>query len=145
MFFFSKSVNFNRSLRALLILLHFHCTSTACILKCKILIFFNCHGCRLFFWDLRLISPAFFKHNNWFLATVHYKVYILFCIIWNYSWALYRANCLESGYFLEDWYQFWGILTRWLFSPKKHIKNVTEIWPSLAIEIIFKSHEPFQS
>ena len=91
--------------------------------------FSNCYGCRLFFWDLRLISPAFFKHNNWFVATVHYKVYILFFIIWNYSWALYRTNCLESGYFLEDGYQlFWGTLTRWIFSPKKHIKNLTEIW-----------------
>ena len=56
--------------------------------------------------NIDILSPAFFN-----VATVRYKAYILFCIIWNYSWALYRANFLESGYFLEGGYKFWGILS----------------------------------
>ena len=57
--------------------------------------------------NIDIWASAFFKHSNWvrfIYYLVSFEITVGHCI-------LYRANCLESGYFLEGGYQFWGILS----------------------------------
>ena len=80
----------------------------------RILIFFNCHGCRLFIWCEKhwYLGAPFFKHNNSFIATVEWqkwKYNLNFCNLYiNIQMRLYRdfdfivqeLNYLSSSIFL---------------------------------------------